>query len=35
MEQFMMGKVKEEGSVCIKRIYTDKKFDALTGKQAQ
>ena len=35
MERFIMGTLKEEGSKCIERIYTDKNFEALTGKQAQ
>ena len=35
MERFMMGKLKEEGSKCIERIYTDKSYEALNGKQAK
>ena len=35
MEKFMLGKVKEEGSRCIERIYAGKTIEVLTGRQAQ
>jgi hypothetical protein len=34
-ERFVMGKNSEEGSKCIRRIYEEKSFEVLTGKQAK
>ena len=35
LEKFTMGRLKEEESNCIRMLYSDKKFNALTGKQAK
>ena len=35
MEQFVMGRAKKEGPKYSERIYVDKKFDSLTGQEAQ
>jgi hypothetical protein len=35
MDKYMMRKLNEEGFRCIDKIYNQKKFDAVSGKQAQ